>query len=160
MGGPRRFGKDSPAVTPEAIRCWPARPVETTSNYAGRGMNSVFKSWASLRCALHGVCHVIYSERNMRVHLVCAVLVLAAGWYFPLQAWEWVALLGCIGMVLAMECVNTAMERLGDQVTQERTPLLRQAKDAAAAGVLLAATTAAVIGLIIFVPHVWERFNT
>ena len=117
-------------------------------------MKRMLKFLSSLRCGLHGIRYVVRSEQNMCVHLVVASVVLAAAWYFALQSWEWVAVLFCIGMVLALECVNTAIERIGDQVTQETTPLMRDAKDAAAAGVLIAAITAALIGLIIFVPHV------
>lgn len=118
-------------------------------------MKRVWKFLSSFRCGLQGICYVISSEQNMRVHLAFTVAVLLAAWYFALQPWEWVAVLLCIGMVLAMECVNTAIERMGDQVTREFTPLMQHAKDAAAAGVLLAAMTAAVIGCIIFVPYVW-----
>lgn len=94
-------------------------------------------------------------QRNFRVELAAACLVvLAAGW-FRVSAVDWALLVLCIFWVLGMEAMNTALERLADRVSRERDPMLGQAKDLAAGGVLLAALGAAVIGLIVFLPYVW-----
>jgi diacylglycerol kinase len=62
-----------------------------------------------------------------------------------------------IGFVWVAEALNTAIEFLGDEVSQEQRERIGQAKDVGAAGVLLAAITAAIIGALVFVPHflVW-----
>lgn len=94
------------------------------------------------------------SQRNFRVELAIAGLVLLAGWQLRISATEWALLVLCIFWVLSMEAINTAVETLADRVSHERDPLIGQAKDIAAAGVLLAACGAALIGLIVFLPHV------
>jgi diacylglycerol kinase len=106
----------------------------------------------SVKTGLAGLGHVIRSETNMRIHVVAAIGVVVAGFAFDLVAWEWVAVLFCIGLVLAVECMNTALERLADRVSLEWDPLIKQAKDCAAGAVLVLAMTSAVIGAIVFLP--------
>ncbi len=86
------------------------------------------------------------------MHLVATLLVVAAGWYFRLTAYEWCAVVIAVGFVWSAEAMNTALEHLSDAAVPERHPLVRAAKDAAAAGVLLAAITSTVIAAIVFLP--------
>jgi diacylglycerol kinase len=65
----------------------------------------------------------------------------------------WYALVFSSWIVWVAEAINTALEFLADEVSVEKRELIGKAKDAGAAGVLLASIGAAVIGLIIFVPH-------
>ena len=104
--------------------------------------------------AFAGLAGALRSEQNLRIHFACAALVIAAGCFFGLAAWEWVAIVFAIGLVLSAELMNTALERLADRVSLERHPLLGQAKDCGSAAVLLLAMTSAVVGGIVFVPHV------
>lgn len=99
-----------------------------------------------------GLCHAWRTEQNMRLHLVAAAGVVAAGSWLSLATWEWAAVTLCIGLVISAECLNTALERLGDRITQQQDPLLKQAKDCGSAAVLVLAVTAAVVGGLIFVP--------
>lgn len=92
-------------------------------------------------------------QRNFRVELAAAGVILVAGWHFRVSATEWSLLVLCIFWVLGMEALNTAVETLANRVSRERDPLIGRAKDLAAGGVLLAACGAAVIGLIVFLPH-------
>lgn len=92
-------------------------------------------------------------QRNFRVELAAAGVILVAGWRLQVSATEWALLVLCIFWVLGMEALNTAVETLADRVSRERDPLIGQAKDIAAGGVLLAACGAALIGLIVFLPR-------
>ena len=95
----------------------------------------------------------------MRIHLGCAVLVIIAGLYLRLSGQEWICILLCIGLVIALECVNTAIERVCDRVTMEEDPLIGQAKDVAACAVLAMAITSVIVGVIVFLPKLMERFG-
>ncbi len=111
-----------------------------------------------LRSFYHGFAGlgvVIRSEQNMRIHLAAAVVVSGLGVVFRMAAWEWVAVILCMALVLAAECLNTGIERLADRVTREDDELIRRAKDSAAAGVLVTTLAAAAIGAIIFLPKAW-----
>ncbi len=68
---------------------------------------------------------------------------------------EWVAIILCIGMVLATELINTAIERLVDLISPDRNPIAGQIKDIAAGAVLICAIAAAIVGLIIFIPYLF-----
>ena len=103
--------------------------------------------------AFEGIFTCIRKERNMKIHCVMAVLVVAAGVILGLSPVEWCICLGLFGLVMALELVNTAVEAVVDLVTGEYHPLAKIAKDTAAGAVLIAAIRAAAAGLIIFVPR-------
>ena len=70
-----------------------------------------------------------------------------------------VYLLTLFGLAMALEMVNTAVEAVVDLVTEERKPLAKLAKDAAAGAVLIAAIMAAIAGMIIFIPKLLESLS-
>ncbi len=114
----------------------------------------------SFKHAIRGIRMVIKSEKNMQIHLIVAVLVVIAGWLFCISATEWMLCLLCFGLVLGAEMVNTAIENLVDLASPQRHELAGKAKDIAAGAVLVSALIAAAVGLIIFIPKVWEFFKT
>jgi diacylglycerol kinase (ATP) len=79
--------------------------------------------------------------------------VLAAAIFFRLTADEWRWIILAIALVWLAEALNTAIERLADAVTLEPNDNIGIAKDVAAGAVLAAAAFSAVIGLMIFLPH-------
>ena len=98
-----------------------------------------------------------WAERNFRIELTVAVLVVIAGFVLHLSAMEFVALFLAIGLVLGAEAMNTAVERLSDVVSPNRQAEIEAVKDIMAGAVLLSAVSAAVIGLIIFGQIFWQR---
>ena len=63
---------------------------------------------------------------------------------------EWCILILCIGVVLAAEAINTAIEKLSDHVSPEYSPFIKDAKDLAAGAVLNLSVASAIIGVLIF----------
>jgi len=110
----------------------------------------------SFKFALRGIFYAFISQRNMRIHILSAFLVILAGIYFGISLTEWMFLSIAITLVLAAETVNTAVETLVDLYTQEFHPLAKRAKDLAAGAVLFTAVNAIVIGSIIFIPYLWQ----
>jgi diacylglycerol kinase (ATP) len=92
-------------------------------------------------------------EPNARVHLVATLVVVWAAAFLHVAPLEWAALVFAIVLVFVAEAFNTALESLADATVPERHPLVGTAKDVAAAGVLLAALGAVLIGGLVFVPH-------
>jgi len=111
---------------------------------------------ASFRFALRGLA-VFAREPNARIHaaVALAVIVLAAALDVPRRDWALLAL--AIGLVLALEALNTALEALADHVARGTHPLVARAKDVAAAAVLIAALTAAAVGLLVFAKPLLAR---
>lgn len=104
----------------------------------------------SFRYAFRGIAETLARERNMRVHLCFAFYVVLAGFVTRISALEWTAVLICIGLVTALECLNTALETLCDAVHPEHAEGIRRAKDAAAGAVLCAALVSATVGGCVF----------
>ncbi|SOB44581.1 Diacylglycerol kinase [Weissella viridescens] len=106
--------------------------------------------------ALDGVIDVLRRERNMRFHLVAAILVLCLGIYLGIGRSDWIWITIAVSMVIMSEFVNTMVEAIVDLIVGERyEPLAKVAKDVAAGGGLVAAGTAAVIGCLIFYPYLF-----
>ena len=101
---------------------------------------------------------VLLGEANAKVQLGVALAVVALGLWLGLPARDWAVLALAIGVVLATEAVNTALEALCDRVAPEPHPLVRKAKDVAAGAVLIASLAAAVLGLLVLGPPLWARF--
>jgi len=97
----------------------------------------------------------LFREPNARLHALATAVVLGLGYFLHLAPLEWGALVFAITLVLAAEAFNTALEALADAAVPERHPLVGQAKDLAAAGVLLAALGAVAIAVLILGPHLW-----
>lgn len=106
--------------------------------------------WDSFRCAFHGILHTVLTERNMRIHISSAALVLYFAYHLQFSNTEWCLLVLIIGCVFAGELFNTAMEHAIDAKTAEYQEFAKRAKDAAAGGELVLAIMAAVLGFILF----------
>lgn len=111
---------------------------------------------ASLEFAVTGLLTVFKEERNMKKHLVSAVLVVLAGLIFQVSVTEWLFLLLSISLVIAFEIVNSAIENVVDLASDYHFSMLaKNAKDMAAGAVLFVSGFALLTGLIIFVPKIW-----
>lgn len=110
--------------------------------------------------ALTGIKSAFKSERNFRIHIVAMIIVIILGIYLELPLQTWGILILSIGFVLAAELFNTAVERLGDETANGRQrQRVKNAKDLAAGGVLIAASTALVIGVIfLLIPLIQKLF--
>lgn len=109
----------------------------------------------ALHFALQGLFEAWKTEPNLRLHVIAGWGVMTCGVIVKLCATEWIAITIAIGIVLMAELVNTALEHTIDLVVGLRTdPLARYVKDVAAGSVLVAACVSAVIGVVVFLPHI------
>lgn len=109
--------------------------------------------------ATEGIKYFFKSERNGRIQAVIAFVVVAAGFYVGLSPLEWCIILGCIALVIALEMINTSLERVCAMLSLELHPTIKIIKDVSAGAVLWAAFFCAVIGCIIFIPHLLLMFD-
>ena len=117
---------------------------------------SIRRLFRSFSYALRGVRQVIYAEQNARVHTLVLVCIVSAGIYFRLSPMEWIAVALAAGGVFAGETFNTAIEELSDAVSPQYDERIKRVKDFSAGAVLIMAITAAIIGLVIFIPKIAE----
>jgi diacylglycerol kinase len=105
--------------------------------------------------AFKGLFHLFRTEAHAQIHLVVLIVVVGAGFYFHITKTEWLAVLLSIGMVISLEAINTAIERLTDLVSPDYHPLAGHAKDVAAGAVLWAAIVAVIVGFLVFWPYIF-----
>jgi diacylglycerol kinase (ATP) len=103
--------------------------------------------------ACAGLAALVRHEPNARIHLAASVGVIAAGFAVRLSFGEWTAIIIAIALVWIAEALNTAFEILCDIVRPEIHPGVRVAKDIAAGAVLMSAGAAAIVGALVFLPH-------
>ncbi len=101
-----------------------------------------------------GIMLLIKSTHNSWIHIFAFILVIAAGLYFNISQSEWLAVIIVSGLVFTAEAINTAIEIDIDLTSPEYHPYAKDTKDVAAGAVLIAAITAAVVGVIVFGPHI------
>ena len=107
--------------------------------------------WQSMTHAVRGF-NVVLQEPNAKIQLVLAALAIVLGVYFQISNMEWVAVCFAISSVIGAEAMNTAVEKAVDLASPEWHETAGQAKDAAAAAVLIVSLGAAVVGAVIFIP--------
>jgi diacylglycerol kinase len=107
----------------------------------------------SFRHAFAGVAVLLREQHNARIHLCATVLVLALAAWLQLGRYDWVLLLLTIALVWAAEALNSSLEYLADAAVPEHHELVARAKDVAAAGVLVCAMVAVVVGILVFLPY-------
>ena len=104
--------------------------------------------------AFHGIWIGLKQERNVRIHFALAIAATAMGIWLKLDPLSWTLLIVAIAMVLVTEFFNTSLEHLADLAADgQYAEAARFAKDTAAAAVLIAAVSAALIGGSVFVPR-------
>jgi diacylglycerol kinase (ATP) len=108
----------------------------------------------SFRHAIVGIARMLRCQHNAWLHLGVTIVVIGAGFFFGLSAREWCWIILAMATVWTAEALNTAFEFLADAASPSFHPLVRDAKDVAAGAVLITAAGAAIIGTIIFWPHV------
>jgi len=108
----------------------------------------------SFRYAVKGIVTAVKEQRNIRIQVASALCVIALGFLFSIERWEWCVALLTIGLVIAAEMANSAIESLVDLVQPAYHPLAGKVKDLAAGAVLVTAITAIVTGLLVFGRHV------
>jgi diacylglycerol kinase (ATP) len=104
----------------------------------------------SFNYAIDGIVFALRTQRNMRIHFIVAVVVLASGLLVSISRLEFLVLLFAIALVITMELINTAIESAIDVTTTTFDPLAKIAKDVAAAAVLIASLNAVFVGYLIF----------
>jgi len=115
---------------------------------------SIRKRIKSFSFAFNGLKILMTEEHNARIHLVAAICAVIASIVFEISAFEWIAVMVAIGLVFALELMNSAIESIADFVASEKNEKIKKIKDLSAAGVLISAITALIVGLIVFLPKI------
>ncbi len=108
----------------------------------------------SVTFAAKGAIKLISTEHSIMVQFSLAILMTMAGFYFNITKTEWLFQILSIGLVMSIEGLNTAVEKVADFIHPDYHKKIGFIKDIAAGAVLFAAITAIIIGLIIYTPKI------
>lgn len=107
----------------------------------------------SFKYALEGIAAALRQEPNLKFHLLIGLLIIILSAFLKISTQDFIIILILIGFVVAVELTNTAIEAVVDGFTENSHPAAKMAKDISAGAVLVAATTAAVVGIWIILPY-------
>jgi diacylglycerol kinase (ATP) len=107
----------------------------------------------SISYAFAGIATMLRTQHNAWLHLAATIAVVLLAFWLALAPAEWMALILAIVIVWSAEALNTAFERLCDVAHPDFHPLVKQAKDVAAAAVLIAVAGSIAVGFLIFGPR-------
>lgn len=122
--------------------------------------NEVEKFVGSFHYAFQGLGYAIRTQRNIRVHISIAIVVIILGLFFRISSLEFAILFIAITGVFISEMFNTVLELCVDLASPTYHPLAKIAKDVAAGAVLANAILAILIGLCILGPHLWTLLSS
>lgn len=110
------------------------------------------KRLKAFRYAFKGAFLLIRYEASIQVQTTIAIVMIIAGFYFEISTVEWMFQIFAIGLILSIEGLNTAVEKIADFVHPDFHNKIGFIKDVAAGAVFFAAVTAIIIGCIIYFP--------
>lgn len=124
---------------------------ESRAEQKKRGLKRFFKSFGY---SIDGLKYAYKYEQSMFIHITMLCFVIIFGLILRISKIEWIICIILCGLVIATELINTSIEAVVDLTCPKIHPLAKIAKDTASAAVFVFAITAAISGLIIFVPKI------
>ncbi|WP_348799886.1 diacylglycerol kinase family protein [Flavobacterium adhaerens] len=106
----------------------------------------------SVKYAFLGAVKLITTEHSIMVQFSIGILITIAGFYYQISTTEWLFQTMAIGLIMSIEGLNTAVEKIADFIHPNYHERIGFIKDIAAGAVFFAALTAIAIGLIIYIP--------
>ncbi len=108
----------------------------------------------SFKYALNGIIILLTEEHNARIHVAFSIIAIVFGYFFGISVQEWIALIFSIGFVITIETLNTVMEHFSNFISPATNHSIKKIKDISAAAVLISASVALGVGLLIFIPKI------
>ncbi len=112
----------------------------------------------SFKYSIEGLIYAYRNEQSLFIHVCMTILAIALGLLLGLERYEWLFLFIIIGIILAAELMNTAIEATIDLVCKTFNINAKIAKDTAAASVFILSIVAIIGGIYIFLPKIIALF--
>jgi diacylglycerol kinase (ATP) len=122
----------------------------------GQKKSFIVNRLKSIGFAFKGAMFLLKTEASIQVQFVIAVVLTGLGFYFKISTVEWLFQILAIGLVISIESINTAIEAIADFIHPENHKKIGLIKDIAAGAVFMAAFFASIVGLIIYIPKIFQ----
>ena len=113
----------------------------------------------SIKYSLDGLFYAYRYEQSLWIHGFAVLLAVILGFVFQIRLAEWAIIFIALGIILALELINTAIEAAVDLTTTEIHPLAKVAKDCGSAASFVMSIVSIVISLFVFGPYFLDLFN-
>lgn len=110
--------------------------------------------FTALGHCINGIKYTLKNEKNFKIQILLAIVVIICGIFFKLQTIEFAVLFITIGMVLLAELINTAIEVMLDIYSQEYDENIKIMKDISSGAVLVTSIIAVLVGISLFLPKI------
>ena len=109
----------------------------------------------SVGFAVRGALLLVRTEASIKVQVGITIVVTLAGFYFNISTTEWLFQIFAIGLVMGVEGINTAIEKISDYIQPKFDEKIGVIKDVSAGAVMLVSIAASIIGVIIYFPKIF-----
>jgi undecaprenol kinase len=117
-------------------------------------MVKIIRLFKSFNYAFRGLFKTFREEQNLQIQSMVGIIIVALGFIFQIKSTEWCLIISVIFLVILMEMINSAVERIADALKPRIHTYVKELKDIMAAVVMLSTILAVIVGLIIFVPYI------
>ena len=108
----------------------------------------------STKYSIEGLLYAYKNEKSLWMHGFCSIIAICLGIIFKITLVQWSMILISLGIILAIELLNTAIEAVVDMITLEYHPLAKIAKDCGSAATFVAVLIGLIISGFIFIPKI------
>ncbi len=120
--------------------------------------NPLIKLIRSFGYALQGIKTGLRTQPNLLIHVVAAGLALSGAYLLGFSVIEFALVLLCCALVIGLELLNSALELLCDYVQPDKHEAIKRIKDMSAGAVLVAAIVSGIIGVMLFIPKLFNLY--
>lgn len=116
---------------------------------------SIFQT---IKNSLNGIVAYAKDGKSFIIYIASLILEVIMGFVYNINGLEWILIICILGVILAIELINTAIESACDAITKEYNPLIKVAKDCGSAATFVMFFVAIILNIIIFLPKVVGLF--
>ena len=109
----------------------------------------------SIGYAFKGAILLVTTEASVKVQVFIAIMVTLAGFYFNISTTEWMIQILTIGLIISIEGLNTAVEKIADFIHPDFNDKIGFIKDIAAGAVFISAIAAFIVACLIYIPKLF-----
>ena len=107
-----------------------------------------------IKNSLEGISSYAKDGKSFILYVFCSLIEIIAGFAFNVNGLEWILIISMLGIILAIELLNTAIEATCDAITKEFNPYIKVAKDCGSAATFVIFIVTVILNIIIFLPKI------
>ena len=108
----------------------------------------------AIKNSLEGISSYAKDGKSFIIYVFCSLIEIIAGFAFNVNGLEWILIISMLGIILAIELLNTAIEATCDAITKEFNPYIKVAKDCGSAATFVIFIVTVILNIIIFLPKI------